>query len=145
MTTLYKLVVPGKGGRSCFWCPRHRSALLQRKNVSDIETQATTLSRTTSLYNMIRRSQSWDKAAGARSKRPKHRIRGWGRAKVTGSTQAEEGQVVSGVLILDPSPLHGLPYDVVHHLNGAPLPENHLLHGATVRNPCSCQTPLKLT
>lgn len=46
----------------------------------------------------------------------------------TGHTQAEEGEVVLGVLVLHSSPLHGLANDVVHHLDGAPLPEDHLLH-----------------
>ena len=80
--------------------------------------------------------------SGGRHKRPNQCIKGLGKLKVAGVTQAEEGQVVPRVLVLDPSPLHGLAYDVVHHLDGASLPEDHLLHCVTVRNPCNCQTPL---
>lgn len=55
---------------------------------------------------------------------------------MTALTQAEEGQVVLGVLVLHASPLHGLAYDVVHHLDGAPLPEDDLLHRRTVWHSC---------
>ena len=58
-------------------------------------------------------------------------------------TQAEEGEVVSGVLVLHASPLHGLAYNVVHHLDGAPLPEDDLLHCCSVWNPCTCQATMK--
>ena len=54
-------------------------------------------------------------------------------------TQAEEGEVVPGVPILNASLLHGLAYDVIHHLDCAPLPEDDLLHCCSVRHPCSCQ------
>ena len=57
-------------------------------------------------------------------------------------TQAEEGEVVFGVLVLHSGSLHGLAYDVVHHLDGAPLPKDDLLHCCSVWNPCSCQQPM---
>lgn len=69
---------------------------------------------------------------------------GYRERKVVVDTQAEEGQVVSGVLVLYPSPLHGLANDVVHHLDSAPLPEDHLLDCITVRDACMYHLPLKI-
>ena len=62
-----------------------------------------------------------------------------------GLTQAEEGEVVFGMLVLHAGPLHGLAYDVVHHLDGAPLPEDDLLYRGAVWHSCThqptcCQT-----
>ena len=62
---------------------------------------------------------------------------GGGGVGETGLTQAEEGEVVLGVLVLHAGPLHGLAYDVVHHLDGTPLPEDDLLHRGTVWHPCT--------